>query len=245
MSWGKCKGKRAVGSQQLVVSSLQSAVCGKGRQGNLYLYAENRTRKSNGCHKTVVRQPEIMTDHAKLVKECLSGKPAAQRELYEQFGPGMLGVCYRYTKSLSDAEDVLQEGFIKVFTYLHQYKFEGELGAWIRRIMVTTAINYLKRNSRYQAHLSFNDTGLHPVSADNPEVNIGAKELADLVRQLPPGYQAIFNLHAIEGYTHVEIGKILGINEGTSRSQYARARALLISWLDTQSVELKKKSYAR
>jgi RNA polymerase sigma-70 factor (ECF subfamily) len=143
----------------------------------------------------------------------------------------MLGVCYRYTKSMVDAEDVLQEGFIMVFKNLHQFNFAGELGGWIRRIMVNTAINYLKKHSRYQADLLFTEGTLHPVSDDDPEVSLSTKELAELIRQLPPGYQAIFNLHAIEGYSHVEIGKILGIKEGTSRSQYARARSLLISWI--------------
>jgi len=184
-----------------------------------------------------------MTDLHQLVKDCLKGKPAAQRALYEQFAPLMLGICYRYTKSRADAEDVLQEGFVKVFRYLQQFEGRGELGAWIRRIMVTTAINYLKRNSPYQTDLSYNDMALHPVSTDNPEVMLDAKDLAELIRQLPPGYQTIFNLHAIEGYTHVDIGKMLGINEGTSRSQYARARALLISWLDKQSVNQKKTSH--
>ena len=89
-------------------------------------------------------------DHQKLVKDCLKGKPQAQRELYEHFAEIMLGVCYRYTRSMRDAEDVLQEGFIKVFHHLKQYKQEGELGAWIRRIMVNTALNYLKRNRKYQ-----------------------------------------------------------------------------------------------
>jgi RNA polymerase sigma factor (sigma-70 family) len=170
-------------------------------------------------------------DQHKLVKDCLRERLPAQRQLYELFAPQMLGVCYRYTKSVTDAEDVLQEGFIKVFRNLHQYKGEGELGAWIRRIMVTTAINYLKRNARYQSELVFPDEQLHAVSNDDPEVRLEAKELAALIRQLPPGYQAIFNLHAVEGYTHVQIGEMLGIQEGTSRSQYARARALLVSWI--------------
>ena len=87
----------------------------------------------------------------RLVKDCLKGHAAAQRQLYERFASPMLAVCYRYTKSVSDAEDVLQEGFVKVFKNLHQYKGDGELGAWIRRIMVTTAINYLKKNSRYNS----------------------------------------------------------------------------------------------
>ena len=184
-------------------------------------------------------------DHRQLVKDCLKGEIAAQRELYNLFADLMLGICYRYTKSMADAEDVLQEGFLKVFRHLHQYKFQGELGGWIRQIMVNTAINYLKKNSRYQLELSFTDSSLHPVSVDDPEASLSVKELAELIRQLPPGYQTIFNLHAVEGYTHVEIGKILGINEGTSRSQYARARTLLISWINKNSTDAKTESYAR
>jgi RNA polymerase sigma-70 factor (ECF subfamily) len=146
---------------------------------------------------------------------------------------------------MADAEDVLQEGFIKVFKNLHQFKSEGELGGWIRRIMVNTALNFLKQNSRYQSDLAFLDNTMHPVSTDNPEVRLNAKELAEIIRQLPTGYQTIFNMHAVEGYTHVEIGKLLGINEGTSRSQYSRARTLLISWLNKHIEESKKANYVR
>jgi RNA polymerase sigma-70 factor (ECF subfamily) len=186
-----------------------------------------------------------MTDQA-LVKDCLKDKAAAQRQLYEQFASGMLSVCYRYTKSLADAEDVLQEGFVKVFCNLHQYRSEGELGAWIRRIMVTTAINFLKRNSRYQTDLLYPEDHLHVVSQEHhPEVKMRAKELADLIRQLPPGYQTIFNLYAVEGFNHVEIGKLLGIQESTSRSQYARARSLLIQWIEQRNNESKKAVYAK
>jgi len=110
---------------------------------------------------------------------------------------------------------------------------------------VNTALNYLKQNRNYQYDLSFFDNGLHPISDDNPDVGLLAKDLADLVRQLPTGYQTIFNLHAVEGFTHVEIGKMLGINEGTSRSQYARARGLLISWIEKQSTENKTGTYVR
>lgn len=184
-----------------------------------------------------------MDDH-RLVKDCLRNDAAAQRRLYDRFASPMLGVCYRYTKSVADAEDVLQEGFVKAFKNLHQYKGDGELGAWIRRIMVTTAINYLKKNSRYNSEMVFGDERLHAVPAHQPAVALEAKELADLIRQLPPGYQTIFNLYAVEGYNHVEIGKLLGIQEGTSRSQYARARALLVQWIDKAN-EHKTTAYAR
>jgi RNA polymerase sigma factor (sigma-70 family) len=183
-------------------------------------------------------------DERQLVKNCLKEKPEAQRQLYERFAKPMLGICYRYTKSLRDAEDVLQEGFVKVFLGLKQYKFEGELGAWIRRIMVNTALNFLKRNKKYRDEMFFAEQPLHPVADDNPAVSLQAKELADLVRQLPHGYQTIFNLHAVEGYSHVEIGEMLGISDGTSRSQYARARSLLISWIEEYSVAAKNENYA-
>ncbi|TDH27960.1 sigma-70 family RNA polymerase sigma factor [Segetibacter sp. 3557_3] len=173
-----------------------------------------------------------MADHYQLVKDCLKGKPKAQRELYETFAPLMLGVCYRYTKSTQDAEDILQDGFVKVFRFLHQYKREAELGAWIRKIMVNTALNYLKQSKRYQNDLLYDKTDLHVVAHNDTETQLNVKELAELIRQLPTGYQTIFNLYAVEGYTHVEIGAMLGISENTSRSQYMRARNLLISWIN-------------
>jgi RNA polymerase sigma factor (sigma-70 family) len=183
-------------------------------------------------------------DERQLVKSCLNGKPAAQKELYDRFAEQMLGVCYRYTKSLTDAEDVLQDGFVKVYRHLHTYKFEGELGAWIRRIMVTTALNFLKKHSRYRTDLSFDTSdALHPVVDNDAEVKMTARELAELIRQLPTGYQTIFNLHAVEGFTHVEIGAMLGITDGTSRSQYARARNLLITWVEKNSF-IKNDHYA-
>lgn len=183
-------------------------------------------------------------NHTALVKECLKQKPVAQKQLYDYFAPSMLGVCYRYTKSVTDAEDVLQEGFIKVFLHLAKYNFTGDLGAWIRRIMVTTALNFLKKNKRYRGEMVFTETPLHPVSDDNPAVQLDARQLSDLIRQLPTGFQTIFNLYAIEGYTHAEIGQMLGISDGTSKSQYARARYLLIEWVEKYSSLPKTEHYA-
>lgn len=173
----------------------------------------------------------------KLVKDCLKGKPEAQRKLYELYAPAMLGVCFRYTKNRADAENILQDAFVKVFNRLHQYRREGDLGAWIRKIMVNTSLTFLKTSSRYSHEMIFEETHLHPVSNDDPAVELEAKELAKLIRQLPTGYQTVFNLHAVEGYTHVEIAGMLGISDGTSRSQYARARALLIRWLGSSRIE--------
>jgi len=179
----------------------------------------------------------------KLVRDCLRQDAEAQRTLYERYAGLMLGVCYRYTKSIEDAEDILQEGFVRVFRNLDQFKFEGELGAWIRRVMVTTTLNYLKKNRHYRQELAFDNLPLHPVSDDDPELKVQGKELAELIRQLPLCYQTIFNLHAIEGYSHVEIAQLLGISEGTSRSQYLRARRQLAGMIN-DSITAKKQSYA-
>jgi RNA polymerase sigma-70 factor (ECF subfamily) len=110
--------------------------------------------------------------------------------------------------------------------------------------MVRTSLNYLKKNKRYSFELSYDEINLHPVSDENPQLTLEAKELAGMIRQLPTGYQTIFNLHAIEGFTHIEIGEMLGIHEGTSRSQYARARALLIRWVDNKNADFKQRKYA-
>lgn len=186
-----------------------------------------------------------MQSQEQLIKGCLKNDAKCQQLLYNQYAVAMMGLCYRYTKSVPDAEDILQEAFIRVFRSLHQYNGSGELGAWIRRITVNTAINYLKKSARYQQELVFENVfsqdALHPVSDLVTDFNLSAKELANIIRQLPTGYQTIFNLHAIEGYTHVEIGQILGIKETTSRTQYFKARALLAKWIN-QAEEYKTKS---
>ena len=193
----------------------------------------------NDCQCIAMHQ----MDYNQLLKDCLKQRPEAQKMLYEHFAPLMLGVCFRYTKSVNDAEEVLQEGFVKVFTRLKQFKGDGELGGWIRKIMINTALNYLKTNQKYRYDLSFDEMSLHPVSTENPVVDLHAKELSELIRQLPTGFQTIFNLYAVEGYKHVEIASMLGISEGTSRSQYARARILLIEWIEKFSLKEKSGHY--
>src|SRR3954466_6469303 len=123
-------------------------------------------------------------DYNKLVKDCLRNKPEAQRQLYEHFSETMLGVCYRYTKSIRDAEDILQEGFIKVFFNLRQYRNQGELGAWVRPIMVTTALHFLKRNRDCGEEMCFPPEHLHRVINEDASTILQAKELAELIRQL-------------------------------------------------------------
>ncbi len=172
-----------------------------------------------------------MNEH-QLIKLCLKNNRAAQHQLYQQFSQQMLGICYRYTKSLDDAEDVLQEGFVKVFTHLNQFKHDGPLGGWIRRIMVNCSISYLRKHNRYRTQMDFEKTPMHPVMENDAIIKINTQELVDLIRLLPAGYQTVFNLVAVEGYNHIEVAEILEISENTSRSQYSRARAVLIKWLN-------------
>jgi len=179
-----------------------------------------------------------------LIKECIGGNKAAQHLLYYKYAGSMLGVCYLYTKNLADAEDILQEGFIKVFTRLYQYRFNGELGAWIRKIMVNTAITYLNKHNRYKRELQIEDVLLHPVSDENPEIQIDTKQLVEIIRDLPVAYQTVFNLVAVEGYSHVEVAKLLNENENTIRSRYSRARALLIQALKKISEQTETQNYA-
>ena len=180
---------------------------------------------------------------SRLIKDCLKGNTTAQTEVYYLFAGQMLGVCYRYTKSLPDAEDLLQEGFIKVFSKLKQFNGQGPLGAWIRRIMVHTAINFLQK--KRLEFTALNDSEWEePISQDGSDLKLLEKEMADLIRKLPSGYQTIFNLHAVEGYSHSEIASLLNIQEGTSRSQYARARSQLMKWiLQMQSSHPKLKQH--
>ena len=166
-------------------------------------------------------------DYHQLVKDCLRGDSAAQRQLYEHFAGNMLGVCYRYTKSMVDAEDVLQEGFIMVFKNLHQFNFTGELGGWVRRIMVHSSIEYYRKHHKMLSVAELEETGKEPSVNPVAIARLDAKDLMALIQQLSPGYRMVFNLYAVEGYSHKEIGEIMGISEGASKSQLSRARAIL------------------
>lgn len=178
-----------------------------------------------------------------LIKRCVKGDRVAQAALYQLYAATMLGVCYRYTKNKEDAEDILQEGFIKVFRNIHQFKREGPFEAWLRRIMVNTAISYLRKHSRYRNELQVEEIVLHPISSENPEISIDTKDLIECIRTLPISYQTIFNLFAIEGFDHREIADLLQMNINTVRSQYSRARSFLIAAIQQQEVTIQSKSY--
>lgn len=177
-----------------------------------------------------------MNSTHQLVKDCIKNNRLAQETLYKQYAATMLGVCYRYTKSIEDAEDVLQEGFVKVFRNIEKFRNEGDLGAWIRRIMVNTALTYLNKHNRYKKDMQLDDIHVHPIADENPDLQIETKQLIETIRTLPSGYQTIFNLVAIEGFSHVEIANIMHVNINTIRSQYKRARTMIIKKLSQNQV---------
>lgn len=170
---------------------------------------------------------EGLSDYTRLVDACLRGNEKAQKALYDRFSSKMMGVCYRYAHNRADAEDILQEGFIKVFTSLKQYQAKGSLEGWIRKIMVNTAINFINKNKRYR-YSNDPEEGHAATSGEwAADAPLQYQELINMLHQLPTGYRTIINLYAIEGYSHKEIGNMMGIAEVTSRSQYYRGKEML------------------
>lgn len=173
---------------------------------------------------------------------CLSNNATSQEALYSRFSPRMLGVCYRFAKNREDAEDMLQEGFIKIFLQIHQYRSEGALEGWIRRIIVHTCINLLKKNKKFSDSVDISFAGAVGIREESIPSIMQAKEVVECIRLLPIGYRTVLNLYAIEGYTHKEIGSMLDIEESTSRSQYTRAKAMLEDVLIKKKIILKPKA---
>jgi RNA polymerase sigma-70 factor (ECF subfamily) len=167
-----------------------------------------------------------MTEEA-ILQGCLKNNAAAQRALYEKFSPKMLVVCYRYAHNREDAEDMLQEGLIKVFSQIHTFENRGALEGWIRRIIVHTCINNLKKNKRFNESVDLIHANSIQVREESIPSIIQAKEVVECIRMLPIGYRTVLNLYAIEGFSHKEIASMLDIEESTSRSQYTRSKAML------------------
>ena len=162
---------------------------------------------------------------AELVEGCKEGNPQHQRALYQQYNRLMFGVCLRYADNHDDAKDILQDGFIKVFKHIGTFKGKGSFEGWIRRIMVHTSIEHYRRNSRYFM-VDIKEAGDMEFDADALST-LSRNEILSLISELPAGYRTVFNLYVIEGYTHQEIGDMLKISEGTSKSQLSRAKKIL------------------
>jgi RNA polymerase sigma-70 factor (ECF subfamily) len=167
-----------------------------------------------------------MTEQA-LITGCLHNDPAAQRELYNRYSPKMLSVCYRFGQSREDAEDMLQEGFIKVFTQIHTFQNKGAFEGWIRRIIVHTCINFLKKHKKFNESVDLAYANSLQVKEETMPSIMQARQIIECIRLLPVGYRTVLNLYALEGYSHKEIGEMLDIEESTSRSQYTRSKAML------------------
>lgn len=170
-----------------------------------------------------------------MIQGCLENIATAQEALYNRFSPRMLGVCYRFGRNREDAEDMMQEGFIKVFSQIHQFRGQGALEGWIRRIIVHTCINVLKKNKKFSDSVDLFHAGSIYLNESNIPSILQAKQVVECIRLLPVGYKTVLNLYAIEGYSHKEIASILDIEESTSRSQYTRAKSML------EEILLKKK----
>jgi len=168
----------------------------------------------------------LMTEQA-ILAGCLKNDPVAQRELYSRYSPKMLSVCYRFAQSREDAEDMLQEGFIKVFTQIQTFQNKGAFEGWIRRIIVHTCINFLKKYKKFSENIDLAYAGFLQVKEETMPSIMQAKQVVECIRLLPIGYKTVLNLYAIEGYNHKEIAEMLDIEESTSRSQYTRAKAML------------------
>ncbi len=167
-----------------------------------------------------------MTDLDDYIRKCIKGDQRAQTELYKRYASKMFGVCLRYSRDSSEAEDNLQEGFIRVFTKISQYGFKGSFEGWMRRIMVNTALEkFRKKNQLFPVEdmviyekISLTDDTISAISAD---------DLLKMIQKLPPRYRMVFNLYVIEGYSHQEIADMMNISEGTSKSNLSRARIIL------------------
>lgn len=161
-----------------------------------------------------------------LINGCIEGNRRMQEELYRKFSPRMYAVCLRYAGNAEEAEDILQEGFIKIFKKLDSFRGEGSFEGWVRRIFVNTAIEHFRRK-RYLQPVT--DKEENTIEGNNLSAldGLAEKDILALVQQLSPGYRTVFNMYVVEGYTHKEIGDMLGISEGTSKSQLSRAKVIL------------------
>lgn len=172
-----------------------------------------------------------------LILSCCKGDRQAQYALYQMFSKKMMVVCLRYTKSTAEAEDILQEGFIKVFQHIKDFKGNAKLETWITRIMINTALNANRRKMYLFPMVDV--TELNTAADDHILPDISFEQLIQMIQNLPTGCQMVFNLYAIEGYNHQEIASLLGINEGTSKSQYSRAKELLREQLKSEANKVK------
>jgi RNA polymerase sigma-70 factor (ECF subfamily) len=179
---------------------------------------------------------DYASTHRDIVEKCKQGNRQAQFELYQLYSKAMYNICLRMVKNELDAEDILQNSFVDVFTKLHTFQFQASIGAWIKRIVVNNCINFLKRNRVYfeeleDRHANVEANGYHP--EDKTDAKLTVERINKALFELPDGYRVVFSLYMLEGYDHKEIAEILGITEATSKSQFSRAKSKLRGLLET------------
>lgn len=173
-----------------------------------------------------------MVSEKQIIDDCLKGKRKAFHQLYMRYCKVMLGVCMRYARNTSEAEDILQDGFLKVFQNLQTFGFKGSFEGWIKRIMINTALNHNRNNLKHYFHSDVDEIEEYTVMdseivIDKHEFPLNADEMMRMVQALPSGYRTVFNLYVFEGYSHKEIAVLLEISENTSKSQLSKARKYL------------------
>lgn len=167
-----------------------------------------------------------------------------QEELYRRFASKMYAVCFRYANNADDAQDLLQEGFIKVYRNLHRFRAEGSFEGWIRRVFVNTSIEHYRKKVVTLSSVSEKEENSIEDADISALDNLAQKDILNIIQELSPGYKTVFNLYVVEGYSHKEIGDLLGISEGTSKSQLARAKSILQKKI-AQYLSDTQKSYTR
>jgi len=165
-----------------------------------------------------------------ILAECIDNQPKAQKQLFDLLAPKMYSVCLRYAKDEDEAKDILQESFIKVFKNLTKFEHKGSFEGWVKRIFINTSIEFYRKNQKHNIVDSIDDVAERPIDSHTISI-LKTADLMKLVNRLPNGYRTVFNLFAIEGYSHDEISKLLKISENTSKSQLHKARIHLQEWV--------------
>jgi RNA polymerase sigma factor (sigma-70 family) len=174
----------------------------------------------------MLRLIPFFSTETQLIDALKRGESRAHKVVYERFAGKMLTVCTRYCANKDDAEEVMLDGFMRVFEKIQQFREDGSFEGWIRRVMVTESLMFLRKNKQWRQEVPIEEIQAEPDYAW-ADTSLNEADLLRVINQLPDGYRTVFNLYAIEGYTHAEIADMLGISEGTSKSQLSRARLLL------------------
>ena len=172
-----------------------------------------------------------MNDTRRIIEGCIKCERKPQQELYDKYSRDLLRICLRYSRDLQEAEDMLQESFIRIFANIKKFSFNGSFEGWLRKITVNTALTHHRRNINHYNHLSIEDFMIEERGSCFETDFLLSEIVHKILNELPDGYRSVFNLYAIDGYKHREIGEILGIDGTTSKSQYSRAKAVIRSKL--------------